>query len=255
MKCLPQQVIVAVGLIAMCAGTAAALTDAEKCEAAKNKIAGKYALCLQRAHAKAIKTGRPLDVSKCDTKFTTKWGTAETRGGNMCPTNGDQAAIQDQLTADSDFIALELAGVRFVGNGDGTVTDTQTGLMWEKKDDSGGLHDKDDTYTWADAMSEFISEVNGHSNDGTTQAGLGGHSDWRLPTHAELRTILLKPYYCDISPCIDSAFGPTVASFYWSSISPSIDPTKAWYVNFYDGLVFGDDKTVAYYVRAVRGGT
>jgi hypothetical protein len=38
-----------------------------------------------------------------------------------------------------------------VDNGDGTITDDQTGLMWEKKDDNntGGIHDKDNEYTWA----------------------------------------------------------------------------------------------------------
>ena len=36
----------------------------------------------------------------------------------------------------------------FTDNGDGTITDNTTGLMWEKKDDFGGLHDQDNTYTW-----------------------------------------------------------------------------------------------------------
>jgi hypothetical protein len=38
---------------------------------------------------------------------------------------------------------------RFIDNGNGTITDRQTGLMWEKKDHSGGLHDLDKFYTWA----------------------------------------------------------------------------------------------------------
>ena len=39
-------------------------------------------------------------------------------------------------------------GPRFVDNGDGTITDTKTGLQWEKKSDDGTIHDQDDTYTW-----------------------------------------------------------------------------------------------------------
>jgi hypothetical protein len=39
--------------------------------------------------------------------------------------------------------------VRFVDNGDGTVTDTRTGLMWEQKTDDGSIHDKDNVYTWS----------------------------------------------------------------------------------------------------------
>jgi hypothetical protein len=33
------------------------------------------------------------------------------------------------------------AALSYTDNGDGTVTDNNTGLMWEKKDDSGGIHD------------------------------------------------------------------------------------------------------------------
>jgi len=38
---------------------------------------------------------------------------------------------------------------RFVDNGNGTITDNQTGLMWEKKDRSGGLHPSATRYTWS----------------------------------------------------------------------------------------------------------
>src|SRR5262249_45810424 len=37
----------------------------------------------------------------------------------------------------------------FVDNGDGTITDTQTGLLWEKKDQGGGLHDANARFPWA----------------------------------------------------------------------------------------------------------
>jgi hypothetical protein len=40
-------------------------------------------------------------------------------------------------------------GDHFVDNGDGTITDTQTGLMWEKKDQGGGLHDVNTIFPWA----------------------------------------------------------------------------------------------------------
>jgi hypothetical protein len=36
----------------------------------------------------------------------------------------------------------------WVDNGNGTISDTQTGLMWEKKDQAGGLHDVNTTYSW-----------------------------------------------------------------------------------------------------------
>jgi len=53
-------------------------------------------------------------------------------------------------------------------------------------------------------------------------------------------------------PCIDPIFGPTVASFYWTSLTPVEEPTGAFWVAFQEGLVFGDQKTASWYVRAVR---
>ena len=37
----------------------------------------------------------------------------------------------------------------FKDNGDGTTSDNCTGLMWEKRDDAGGIHDVVNRYSWA----------------------------------------------------------------------------------------------------------
>ena len=55
------------------------------------------------------------------------------------------------------------------------VRDNVTGLIRKVKTDDGSVHDKDNTYTWDDAQSVFIAELNS-ANFG------GGDSDWRLPT-------------------------------------------------------------------------
>jgi len=43
----------------------------------------------------------------------------------------------------------------YTDNGDGTFTDDNTQLVWEKKDDLGGVHDKDNTYVWTDVAVVF----------------------------------------------------------------------------------------------------
>jgi hypothetical protein len=53
------------------------------------------------------------------------------------------AGVRTQLLRSSTTTTL------FVDNGDGTVTDTQTGRQWEKKGNNGGLHDVDNRYAWA----------------------------------------------------------------------------------------------------------
>ena len=155
-------------------------------------------------------------------------------------------------------------GTRFLDWGT-TVFDCQTWLQWEKKTAGGGIHGKDNRYTWSSsgsapdgtAFTVFLEQLNncfGGSSDGVTVTGgdcLAGHTDWRLPRIDELRTIL------DCSggaPCVDPVFGPTASSFYWSATPYASSPSDAWSVFFLDGFVDIFNKTGAYRVRAVRGG-
>jgi hypothetical protein len=69
------------------ASAAAAPTTADKCEASKNKIAGSYYACREKAEAAAISKGVPADYSKCTAKFDDKWDGAETKGMPDCPDN------------------------------------------------------------------------------------------------------------------------------------------------------------------------
>jgi hypothetical protein len=153
---------------------------------------------------------------------------------------------------------------RFVDNGDGTVCDHQTGLMWEQKDGGDGTvdpnnpRDVDNNYTWSisggppdgTAYTDFLARLNGPIANTNPSEQLGGHRDWRLPTSAELQTIL----DCSFSPCTDPTFGPTAASFYWSSTSDASSPLSAWAAFFGNGGVFFSSKSNGDRVRAVRGG-
>jgi hypothetical protein len=143
------------------------------------------------------------------------------------------------------------------------VTDRLTGLQWEQKTDDGSIHDKDDIYTWtaggssftaADgpAFTTFLATFNGGGC-------FAGQCDWRLPTRAELQTILDESYPCTegTEPCIEEFyFGPTsfAQNFYWSSMTHEVNAAVAWVVEFYGGSVFGNTKQGPGYVRAVRGG-
>ncbi len=68
---------------------------------------------------------------------------------------------------------------RFVDNGDGTVTDTCTGLMWQKDTaDVNGRRNRatmQDRLNWQDALKYCES------------LSFAGHDDWRLPNVRELR--------------------------------------------------------------------
>jgi len=75
--------------VASLASTAWAVSPADRCEAAKDKLVGRYVFCRLQAEARAIRTGDPVDYSRCDSTFGLKWGKAEIAAGGLCPTNGD----------------------------------------------------------------------------------------------------------------------------------------------------------------------
>ena len=145
------------------------------------------------------------------------------------------------------------AALSYTDNGDGTITDNNTGLMWAKKSDDGSIHDKDNSYTRANAFAVHVAGLN-TLNGGT---GFAGHTDWRLPNVKELQSIV---NYQNVSPAVSSAFNDcgngscTAADPYWSSTSFAVDPTNAWFVNFVGGHVIEDSKDHTFRVRAVRGG-
>jgi hypothetical protein len=167
------------------------------------------------------------------------------------------------------------AGVarQYVDNGDGTITDTGTGLMWEKKDRSGSIHDFGTTYTWGmtsppytmngTMVSSFLPALN-------AAPCFAGHCDWRIPNVNELQSLANYQTY---SPGVDTAFNTSCAagctvdgaggtsmcsctqsSYYWSSTTFQSGPLLAWFVSFSDGYAYAFSKSYNYYVRAVRGG-
>ncbi|MGE0087555.1 MAG: DUF1566 domain-containing protein [Desulfococcaceae bacterium] len=129
---------------------------------------------------------------------------------------------------------------RFVDKGDGTVSDSLTGLMWEQKSDDGGERDKDNTYSWQQGL------------DYCNNLTLAGHSDWRLPTIKELASL------ADLSrsnPAIDSIFENYTVSSNWSSTTYARYVTSyAWSVYFKNGTDYHYPKSDSLSVRAVRSG-
>src|SRR5437870_3775042 len=81
---------------------------------------------------------------------------------------GTPTTTTSSTTTTSTTSSTTTTTLRFVDNGDGTVTDNQTGLQWEKKvAGSGCLHCVDDVYTWCvDADHSLVCD-NGSLPDGT----------------------------------------------------------------------------------------
>ena len=169
---------------------------------------------------------------------------------------------------------------QFVDNGDGTVTDQATGLMWMQVDSGSGLD-------WEQALAYAQTQ---------NEANYLGHNDWRLPNVKELQSIVdytrspSAVESANVGPAIDPMFtctgitneaGDADYPYYWTSTSARFkageDFYYGWYVAFGmavnpDGADFhgagavrfdtkveggpaGEDGARYYnYVRLVRGG-
>ncbi len=202
------------------------------CQKARHAAAAKYVQAQYKAMALYFGGGdaATLDaaLSKCRVKYTDTWLKLHAK------------ALGTGSTCDAE---------RFVDNMDGTVTDNVTGLQWEQKVNGTGAHNVSTTTTWYGAVNILVSNFD----------SIGGpcfafDCDWRLPTRAELQTILSEPFTCSTSPCIDAIFGPTTGDFYWTITADAVDPSLAWVVNFGSGLVGNASLTDHWSFRAVRGG-
>lgn len=154
---------------------------------------------------------------------------------------------------------------QFKDNGDGTITDEATGLMWEKKDHSGGLHEAGNTYSFSATgmnmdgtmATDFLAGMN-------ADGGFAGHTDWRIPNVTELESI--KNYGIGTSAATfdefnsDCAAGCTVIACsctrldgYWSSTTHANNPVNGWNVSFNGAGTDPVGKTGGFSpVRAVR---
>jgi hypothetical protein len=92
----------------LAAGSAHAVDPAADCKADKIRRAGLYDLCLLKAHAKALKKGSALDVSRCDAQFGAGWAKAEAKGAGACPTNGDATTMAAQVNGDVSGVIAAL---------------------------------------------------------------------------------------------------------------------------------------------------
>ncbi len=141
--------------------------------------------------------------------------------------------------------SMNLFSAPFTDNGDGTVKDVATNLVWQKC--SAGLSGTSCSsgsatlFTWVNA----ISYCNSLSLVGKT---------WRLPNIKELRSIL--DLSKTTSPALDNSVFPNTKTggYYWTSTTPVINSTLGWWVDFNEG--YSNDsysKVTSTYVRCVSG--
>lgn len=150
------------------------------------------------------------------------------------PDTGQTQSFTNTLGEDADYIQNPPF---FQLNGDGTVTDTVTGLMWQQTD--GGEMTIENAATFCENLL------------------LGGHDDWRLPTAQEAYSIMNQG---KSDPALDvSIFTNTGAEYWWTSQQDATNGNKIWVTNKGGGIgnhlkteTVSAGGTKKIHVRAVR---
>ena len=149
---------------------------------------------------------------------------------------------------------------RFTKNGNGTVTDNLTGLIWLEDANCAGT-----TMQWGPALAFANTLFDGsaaHNGGDCGLSDLSGVGAWRLPNLRELQSLV---HYGVSSPAVPNTVGtgkwvPGAPFFsvqsaaYWSSTSYAVDQSNAWDVHGGQGQVSVGHKTFQRHVWPVRGG-
>ncbi len=131
----------------------------------------------------------------------------------------------------------------FVVSADGsTVTDTITGLVWQRNGMGTRAACTTDSTHLTCTQAEAWSYCNGLS--------LGGFSDWRLPAEHEMQTIV---DLTQNASGIDLVFPQTTETGYWTSSPDVLSSGNAWAVALDAGFVSSWPVGSLSSVRCVRG--
>lgn len=131
----------------------------------------------------------------------------------------------------------------FVDNGDGTISDPSTGLMWMQCSvgqtwNSGVCEGDASELTWQQAL---------QAAHGLTFANQTG---WRVPNIKELATISERS--C-VRPSINETLFPnTPSDDYWTSTPSVVDANRAWVIAFFNSSNSIKQKNLFVFARLVR---
>ena len=180
--------------------------------------------------------------------------------GNPCPPNGPSPVPKTGQTTsytlgDDGYFekGVEWPNPRFTDNGDGTVTDNLTGLIWLKNANCFGQRE------WTQAIADCNELENGQCDltDGSSP------EHWRLPNLFELESLRDLRYW---EPALSNGAGTgqwthgdpfinlVTSGYYWSSSTFAYNPDLAWNMSIFDATNDRNSKTYTRFVLCVRGG-
>ncbi len=169
-------------------------------------------------------------------------------GQTACYDHSGSAIVCSQTGQDGELQAgAALPNPRFADNGDQTMTDRLTGLVWNKQGNSPGPAAciPGTNKTWQDALS-YVKCLNKNNYQ--------GKSDWRLPNRNELASLVNHGQPNSAAWLNTLGFSHVQASNYWSSSTYDYTRWNAWSINMHDGAVTSCAKKRGINVWPVRSG-
>lgn len=190
---------------------------------------------------------------------------AASRGESLLPRSGQKGCWNSAGTKvscnGSRQDGADAAGlkIRLVDGGNGTLTDANTRLVWEKLSRDASIHDRNALSTWDQALAK-IATLN-------TPPCFANVCTWRLPNVKELQSIVdyeqKSPVFpkqfnkkcqpgCTVTTCSCTPIAPagSTAGFWTSTTNRSVT-SEAWQIVNATGAVAAVTKSATGYVRAV----
>jgi Protein of unknown function (DUF1566) len=164
--------------------------------------------------------------------------------GNVCERSGGAACVNPnwaEWPMPNDDLDVQNGAPNqqiYSNNGDGTVTDIVTGLVWQQAVPSV-------TFTWGAASTA------GTAQNYCSTLTLANVSDWRLPSIVELGSIV---YAGALGPAINTTYfpGTPTGSPFWSSTPYAATAGDAWGLQFVEGEIQEYTESSSLSVRCVR---
>lgn len=180
----------------------------------------------------------PENIAK-DVEIFGVVGSFEAQDHSLLPKTGMTAS---RRTGDDGDLEKGVAwpSPRFVDNGNGTVTDALTGLMWIKAPHA--LSGNDYVKSWSGGLSLCNALV------------FAGHDDWRLPNLFELQSLRDLSQTSMATWLNSQGFSGIKTPWYWSATVDAGNTANAWIININDGFPLSQSQAYGRYAWPVRGG-
>jgi hypothetical protein len=165
---------------------------------------------------------------------TISFAQSVTKSIALLPDTGQTLSYTTTYGEDNDY---SINTPSFTNNGNGTISDNVTGLMWQQADDGEMIYENAAPY--CDALN------------------FAGYTDWRLPSPVEGFSILNLQ---NNNPALNTTFFTTsVAEYWWTNKTQVNDNTKVWCTNAGGGVgnkpkseTISAGGTFKYHTRCVR---